>query len=205
MRHVRTIVAMAGSLATACLVSACSHGGLNSDNFKDQINAILAKHGSTCFNLQNHNVNWDAGFQYNAGINDLATPDVGEYADQNELILADMVRAGMIQAVAIRNPFVMGRLYGLRAAAGVAKYWGKDGFCVGRPRVVEVQKWTTPADLGGAASTQISYTWRLTDVPGWARNPAFANIQGMAKPADEEAEAIQTNKGWEVQDQELRE
>jgi hypothetical protein len=205
MRHVRTLVVLAGSLATASLACACSHGGLNGDNFKDQINAILAKQGPMCFNLQNHDANWDAGFQYNAGINDLAMPDVGGYAAQNALILADMVRAGMIQAVAIRNPFVMGHLYGLRAAPGVVKYWGKDGFCVGRPVVVEVQKWTTPADLGGATSTQISYTWRLTDVPGWARNPAFANIQGMAKPAEEEAEAIQTNKGWEVQDQELRE
>lgn len=54
-------------------------------------------------------------------------------------------------------------------------------------------------------TTQISFTWRLTDVPGWARNPAFANIEGMAKPAEEEAEAVQTNKGWEVQDEELRE
>lgn len=205
MRYVRTLMTLVGSVGIAGLASACTHGGLNGDNFKDQINAILAKQGPMCFNLQNHNVNWDAGLQYNAGINDLAMPDTGGYANMGALILADMIRAGMIQAMPIRNPFVVGHLYGLRAAPGVAKYWGQGGFCVGRPEVVEVQKWTTPADLGGATSTQITYTWHLTDVPGWARNPAFANIQGMAKPAEDGAVAVQTNNGWEVQDQEIRE
>jgi hypothetical protein len=79
-----------------------------------------------------------------------------------------------------------------------AKTWWdiQDGFCVGTKGVAEVQEWTEPGDAGGVQMIQVKYTWRLKDVPSWAKGPEFASIPGMATPIPGVAVLQKTNKGW---------
>jgi hypothetical protein len=78
-----------------------------------------------------------------------------------------------------------------------AKGWWdvQNGFCVGTKAVAEVQQWTEPGKQSGMA-IQVNYTWRLTDVPSWARGAEFKNIEGMTIPVAGMTVLQKTNKGW---------
>ncbi len=77
--------------------------------------------------------------------------------------------------------------------------------CYGQEKVDAVVKWTEPANLGPVTMTEVTYTYKLADVAGWAKRPdvqaAFPGIQReMSGQSTEQrrADLQLTNKGWEI-------
>lgn len=80
-----------------------------------------------------------------------------------------------------------------------AKAWydPQRGFCIGDVAVADVTKWTAPGQASGTP-VDASFTWKLTNVPSWAKRPEFATIPGMTTPRDGIAHLIKTNDGWQA-------
>jgi hypothetical protein len=75
------------------------------------------------------------------------------------------------------------------------KWWNnQDGYCVGTKAVAEIQEWAPP----NGPTLRVTYTWRLVNVPSWAKRPEFKDIPGMSKPVQGMAIVQKTNKGWKV-------
>lgn len=76
------------------------------------------------------------------------------------------------------------------------KWWDPErGWCVGKTVVADVLEWTEPGKDSGSP-VQVKYTWKLTDVPAWARRPEFADISGLKNPVPATAVVRKTNNGW---------
>lgn len=158
-------------------------GGMKSD-LKDAINAEISTQ-QTCFSLQNNNVSWPVN---------LSTFDLNL---TQHPVLAAMKKAKLVAVKQVTGSFYQQYLQ-LMPINGAAKYWSKDGFCVGHEAVDKVLEWTTPGDRGGIQMTQVTYTWKLTGVPSWADSDAFKSIKGMSKPVKAMSIVVKTNNGWKA-------
>jgi hypothetical protein len=91
----------------------------------------------------------------------------------------------------------------------VDKKADRSGFCVGRAEVVDVTTFTEPADLFGHRVSQVTYTYRVDDLPDWTKQPevvdAFKELGLWHRAGKEPLKAIDafilTNKGWVHQKQ----
>ena len=59
---------------------------------------------------------------------------------------------------------------------------------------MDVKEWTPP----DGPMVEVSYTWKLVNVPSWARHKAFEDMPGMSKPTEDAAIVQQTNNGWKA-------
>lgn len=97
------------------------------------------------------------------------------------------------------------------------KYIGSDGrpisffrdspqqeLCYGRRHVLDVVRYTEPgAAFGGVTATDVTYTWKLTEVAAWAKESAvekafFTGRQVSAEMEHQEAHMslVLSNDGW---------
>ena len=78
------------------------------------------------------------------------------------------------------------------------------GLCVGKAQVVSVDQFSEPGDMMGQKISRVTYSYKVHDLPDWARNEAVvATIRGLAPviasektPIKETRAMILTNNGW---------
>jgi len=80
-----------------------------------------------------------------------------------------------------------------------------NGLCYGQKAVDAIVKWTEPVTAGASSQTEVTYTYKIVNLAGWAERPdvqrAFPIIQATLTGASKTTEiaALQlTSKGWEV-------
>lgn len=79
------------------------------------------------------------------------------------------------------------------------------GFCYGQKSVDSVVKWTESQTAGPYSQTEVTYTYKLVNLAGWAERsdvqrafPDIAATTSGASKTNEVAGLQLTNKGWEV-------
>lgn len=118
------------------------------------------------------------------------------------VVLLDMAKAGYVRIEHARSP--QGSLFANTVAVITpteqAKAWWdpKQGWCVGKGAVADVQEWTLPGKEAGQPM-QVQFTWHLVDVPAWARRPEFDDIPGMKEPVPSVTTVARTSNGWVAQ------
>lgn len=121
-------------------------------------------------------------------------------------ILGALAQSGLVGLSSERVPGdangLLGRevmLIELTEAGKQAEAWHERyGFCIGTKVVVDVLQWTEPSRATDLRESRVSYTWRITSVPAWARAPAFQALQGMDEPVEATATLRKMNDGWAV-------
>jgi hypothetical protein len=202
------LVPIAGLLA----LIACNNTKKPSNaNFTIAINEYLTKHGEACTVI---------GRQFPIDIpRSEQSEQYGIGPKLAALELADLVHASDTKAA------VHGMLDPLRGSAPpqpVKRYEltmdGKkyfqpipgtlgqtSGFCYGQKSVDSIVKWTDPATAGSSSQTEVTYTYKITDLATWAERPevqqAFSDIRttvnGVSKTTAVAGLQL-TSKGWEV-------
>jgi len=83
-----------------------------------------------------------------------------------------------------------------------AKGWydPKIGFCVGEKSVAEIREVIEPPKESGmlGKALKADYTWKLANVPSWAKRAEFNAIPGMNTPVPATAALQKTGDGWQV-------
>ncbi|MGH8614306.1 MAG: DNA-directed RNA polymerase subunit beta [Gammaproteobacteria bacterium] len=170
------------------LLAACG-GGLSEGSLAEQIDEyLIEKNELQCWSLER----MDGGFPVSVRFG------FGSQAPDKTPILRGLAQGGYITFNPDPNP---GRAYviDLTEKGRDAEVWDpKNGFCVGRPRVHEVIRWTEPADDAGVQMTRITYTWKLADGPDWVDPKLFPDIEGMSEPVKSMAIAQKTSDGWRI-------
>lgn len=121
-------------------------------------------------------------------------------------ILGALAQSGL---VSLSNKHVVGNANGvfghqemlveLTDAGRQAQAWHEQhGFCIGTKVVDDVLQWTEPTRASDVQVSRVSYTWRISRVPTWARAPAFQALQGMDEPVEATATLRKMNDGWAV-------
>lgn len=106
------------------------------------------------------------------------------------------VRAGMFGAT------TPGKEYTLTDAGKKAlEKEGRTAFCVGHRAVDEVVQFTEPNNGMGQTVSRAKYTYSVTDVPAWAKDPdvqaAFPDLAQRLKPKqDAHVDLVLMNDGW---------
>jgi hypothetical protein len=79
------------------------------------------------------------------------------------------------------------------------------GLCYGQKTVDAIVKWTEPVTTGASSQTEVTYTYKIVNLAGWAERQdvqrAFPIIHATLTGASKTTEiaGLQlTNKGWEV-------
>ena len=78
------------------------------------------------------------------------------------------------------------------------------GFCFGRAAVKAITQFSEPADMFGHRISRVSYSYTVSELPGWAKKPeitsALKALQADAASAEEPVKALDalvlTNTGW---------
>lgn len=179
------IIAGASMLATLALTG-CS-GGISKRELAGDINDEIKKE-KVQFALQEKKApSWPLRVQRPLGL----------MSEQKlDHILIAMQAAGYLKITQEREPrgFNVLLVDVITPTEEAKKWWDiQNGFCVGTKTVAEVQEWTEP----GAPSQriQVKYTWRLTDVPSWAKRPEFDTIPGMSTPVAKGPLLYKTSNG----------
>jgi hypothetical protein len=75
--------------------------------------------------------------------------------------------------------------------------------CYGKKKVEEVVRFTEPSSARGMTVSQVSYTWKPTDIAAWARDPdiekmfytsRFLNAANI--PQEAKMDLVLSNDGW---------
>lgn len=182
-------------------------------NFTQAINQYLAKHGQECtFFAQT--------FPIDIPVTELKDQS-GTAPQMAALEQAGLVRGNNTTAV---TRGMMGAL-GPSAARPVKRYeltdegrkylqmkpgmFGQNSaFCYGHETVDSIVKWTEPAAMGPFTQSEVTYTYKISDLAPWAKQAqvqqAFGDIRvtvaGISK-AKQTVGLQLTDKGWEVAEQ----
>ena len=78
------------------------------------------------------------------------------------------------------------------------------GICVGKAQVVSIDQFSEPGDMMGQKISRVTYSYKVNDLPDWARNEeVVATINGLAPmiasekaPIKETRAMVLTNNGW---------
>jgi hypothetical protein len=203
MRRLRNAV-----LAGILLLTACNDTRKPNDaNFRNAINQYLQTHGQAC--------TW---------IGQLFPVDVSESQQKSNFGIAPKMavleQAGFVQPIDTMAtvPEILSGNTGRRVKRYEPTVTGKQylrqnqapliqtaGFCYGAKTVDSIVKWTEPTAMGPATVTEVTYTYRISDLAPWAQRPDIQKqfgdirqtIDGISK-TNELAEIQLTNKGWEI-------
>lgn len=200
------------SIAALLFLDACDSIKKPSDaNFTNAINQYLAKQSDACTVL-NRQFPLDVPKreqkeQYGIGPKLAALEQAGLLRGSDTTAVVH----GMLDALQGSTPPQPVRHYELTVKGG--KYFQKlsggfgrtTGLCYGRKQVDSIVKWTEPMTMGAYSQTEVTYTYKIADLAGWAKRPEIqhtffdiqAEIAGQSK-ADQVAGLRLTNKGWEV-------
>ena len=82
------------------------------------------------------------------------------------------------------------------------------GFCYGQKRVDSIEKWTKPETIGGSSQTEVTYIYKIANLPAWATRSdvqqAFPDIEAMEHGQSTVAQIAGlelTNREWKVEGQ----
>ena len=78
------------------------------------------------------------------------------------------------------------------------------GFCFGKATVSAVSNFTEPSDAMGQKISRVSFSYKVTDFPDWAKSSEITSLNRLLKKdVDSESEPLKvtsvfvlTNKGW---------
>jgi hypothetical protein len=80
-----------------------------------------------------------------------------------------------------------------------------SAFCYGQKTVDSIVKWTEPMTMGAFSQTEVTYTYRIVNLAGWAERPdvqrVFPDIGATVSGASKTNQVVTlqlTNQGWEV-------
>ena len=170
-RKMKKILLVAG---TALVLAGCGEKG----DFEKAINAKISQ-SKLCYSLQDNDVVFNKGFpiKVNRGYRSAG------YSASDE-ILKGLAEQGLLTV-------------SQQANGQEVEFWNREnGACVGHRAVAEVKSWTEPSEGNGVKMTQVTYTWKLDDVPGWVDKKAFSGVKGMAEPEEAKIVLVKTNNGW---------
>ena len=100
------------------------------------------------------------------------------------------------------EPTEMGKQY-LQQVPGVLGQ--SAGFCYGDKTVDSIVKWTEPVTMGAGSQSEVSYTYKITNLAPWAERSDVqrefgdvrTTVSGISK-SNEVAGLQLTNQGWQV-------
>ncbi len=163
------------SIAGLLFLSACNDGKKPSNaNFTRAINQYLARHGETCTII-------DRPFPIDVPLSEqkeqYGTGPQLEALEQAGLVRGSNTTAvvhGMLDALRGSTPPQRVRRYEL--TAGGKKYFqeipgaiGQTGvFCYGQKSVGSIVKWTEPMTTGAFSQSEVTYTYKIVNLAGWA-------------------------------------
>lgn len=180
----RKILLVAG---IAALLSGCGEKG----DFEKAINAKISQ-SKLCYSLQNNDIVFNKGFpiKVNRGYRSAG------YSASDE-ILKGLANQGLLDVSQQANGFSSVDVLEVTDKGQEVEFWDREkGACVGHRAVAEVKSWTEPSEGNGVKMTQVTYTWKLDDVPGWVDKKAFSGVKGMAQPEEAKIILVKTNNGW---------
>ncbi|MBX9448124.1 DNA-directed RNA polymerase subunit beta [Dickeya chrysanthemi] len=172
---------------TALVLAGCGEKG----DFEKAINAQISK-SKLCYSLQNNDFAFNKGFpiKVNRGYRSAG------YSASDE-ILKGLVEQGLLTVSQQANGFSSVDVLEITDKGQEAEFWNREeGACVGHRIVAEVTSWTEPSEGNGVKMTQVTYTWKLDDVPGWVDKKAFSGVKGMAELEEAKIVLVKTNNGW---------
>ena len=80
----------------------------------------------------------------------------------------------------------------------------QGGFCMGKAEVKEIVNFSEPSEMMGSKVSQVNFTYIVTDLPDWLKNPEILKLSDVLKrdvnsteePIKQDAKMVLTNKGW---------
>jgi len=77
-------------------------------------------------------------------------------------------------------------------------------FCFGKAAVNDIKQFTEPSDMLGVRVSQVSYTYKVSDLPVWVNSPEIqkaipefmADAKSQNTPVSRSEMVILTNNGW---------
>ncbi|EAA7598839.1 DNA-directed RNA polymerase subunit beta [Salmonella enterica] len=176
----------------AVLIAGCGE----ESGFEKAINEKISKDG-VCYGFSKEN---------NAKVFDdfkLGTPvRVNIYSkDDEDPILIGLKNSGLLNISYEQEMFKRVAILETTDKGRKTNFWDRNnGTCIGHRTVAEITNWTEPSDNNGQKVTQVSYSWKLSGIPGWIDKQAFiaAGINGIDKPKESEIILVKTQKGWKA-------
>lgn len=200
------------SIAGLLFLTACSDAKKpNDENFTKAIDQYLTKHGEACTVI---------GRPFPIDVPEseqrLQSGTAQEMAtlEQAGLLQSSNTTAvvhGMLDALRGSTPPQPVKRYELTTEG--KKYFQQvpgtfgqtNGLCYGQKTVDAIVKWTEPVTAGASSQTEVTYTYKIVKLAGWAERPdvqrVFPIIQATLTGASKTTEiaGLQlTTKGWEV-------
>ncbi len=200
------------SLAGCLFLTACNNVKKpNAENFTKAINQYLVNHGEACTSISRQfpvNIaKSEQKDQYGIGPQMMALEQAGlVHSSDTTAVVHGMLDA--LQGSTLPQPVkryeltVEGKKY-FRQAPGLLGQ--TSSFCYGQKTVDSIVKWTEPMTVGAFSQTEVTYTYRIVNLAGWAERPDIqrtfpdigATVSGASK-TNQIAGLQLTNQGWEV-------
>lgn len=176
------------TVAIAALASLAACGGPE-DDFKEAINASY-EDSKECYSLRRARTADDFPLKVERGMMS---------RDEMNPILVGLQKAEMITVDTRKNRYdVVDYIY-LTDEGKKQNVWDdEDGFCIGKPQVEEITRFTYGEDGKNKNVAQIEFTWQLNDLPSWLDREDFADIKGMTSPEEGGAVAEKGSNGWKA-------
>src|SRR5579885_1134350 len=180
-------------------------------NFRTAINQYLAKHGEACTMISRKFpvdvTESEQRLQSDTAIQMAVLAQAGLVYSSNTTAVVH----GMLDALHGPTPPQPVKRYELTAAG--QKHFQKTpgilgqttSFCYGEKTVDSIVKWTEPATMGAATQTEVTYTYKISDLAPWAERSDVqrefgdvrATVSGISR-SNEIVDLQLTDQGWEV-------
>jgi AraC-like DNA-binding protein len=173
------------------LLTACNDARNPSNaNFTAAINQYLSKHGETCTSIgRQFPIDVPAAAQqtqYGFGPQLTALQQAGLVSEADTTAVVH----GMLEALRGPTPPEAVRRYQLtpegtkyfRQIPGTSERTGS--LCFGQKRVYSVLRWGQPVTIDGFSQTEVTYTYKFSNLAGWAERP---DMQALASEMADQA------------------
>jgi hypothetical protein len=174
----------AGGLTLALSLTACnSYKAASPENFTRAINAYYAENDDCLYPSALH-------FPYEVQAHELSP---GQVKALDALTTAGLLKRGEEKDIQVKR-------YSL-TPYGSSRVTGR--FCYGHRQVTSIDSSTPPATVNGQQTTQVTYHYKMMDLPGWAQSDDMrATFPALAKDtADQPQDTVRlvlTVNGWRV-------
>jgi hypothetical protein len=190
------------------LFTACNSAKKPSNaNFRKALNQYLQEHGQVCTWIgQTFPVDVsESDLKSNFGIGSkMAVLEQAGLVQSTETVatVPEIFGPSIQRRVKRYQPTAIGRQYLQQVQAPLGQ---SAGFCYGTKTVDSIIRWTEPAMIGPAPQSEVTYTYKISNLAPWAQradvqnqfNDIRATVAGISK-TDELAGLQLTNQGWEI-------
>lgn len=196
---------IACAVLSLTVLAGCSDPKAASEkNFKVAAQAYLDTIYPKCYVIQNFPITKDY-YQGDTRNSLIALAKAG-LVQEKELSRKDVRDWGGEKRIQVKSSFELsetGRKFYKQDVASA--YGGKySGFCVGKAEVMEVVRYTEPADTFGQRLSQVNFTYTVKDLPDWAKSSELIEAVPALKPdVGSDVEPLKrtdtfvlTNNGW---------